>query len=99
MGQTNCAMRFAVKGIFFSALIFSAVTISQVAHADTYGCTVMLCTASGAVPWQSVPACVPPVSEALAGLDIGLPWPTCPEAGASNNSAQIWQEILNARGI
>ena len=99
MREINCAMRFAVKKISFPVLIFSVVTISQGARADTYGCTVMLCTASGAVPWQSVSACVPPVSEALAGLDIGLPWPTCPEADASNNSAQIWQEIVNARGI
>jgi hypothetical protein len=43
------------------------------ARADTFGCTVMLCTASGAVPLQSVPACALPVSQALAGLDAGIP--------------------------
>ncbi len=96
--MTLGAMRPIVKQIFLLALIFFAVNVSQGARADTYGCTVMLCTASGAVPWQSVPACVPPVSQALAGLDVGIPWPTCPEAGAQNDGAHLQQEILNAIG-
>jgi len=87
-----------MKRILLSFVIFFAINHSLGARADTYGCTVMLCTASGAVPWQSVPACVPPVSQALSGLDAGISWPTCPEAGAYGNSAQIWQEIINAGG-
>lgn len=88
-----------MKRIFLSAAMFVVINHSLGARADTYGCTVMLCTASGAVPWQSVPACVPPVSQAQVGLDVGIPWPTCPEAGAESNSAQIWQEIVHARGV
>ncbi len=51
MTQNNCAVRFAVKGVFMSALIFLAANFTQGAHADTYGCTVMLGAASDAVPW------------------------------------------------
>lgn len=85
-----------MKRILLSSVIFLAINSSLGARADTYGCTVMLCTASGAVPWQSAPACAPSVSRALSGLSAGISWPTCPEAGAYSNSTQIRQEIINA---
>lgn len=56
---------------------------------DIYGCTVFLCLQPG-VNWQSIAACVGPVTTAInqAGL-FGIPFPTCPEAAVSAASSAI----------
>ena len=67
-----------------AALVFLllATLIPNRAMADDYGCTVFLCTTPGAPPWQTIPACVGPVSTAIALAAQGVPWPTCPEAAS-----------------
>lgn len=67
-----------------AALVFLvlATLVPSRATADNYGCTVFLCTAPGAPPWQTIPECVGPVSTAIALASQGVPWPTCPETAA-----------------
>jgi len=51
------------------------------------GCTVLLCMAGA---WKKAPQaefCVPPVLQAFRDVARGRSWPTCPSAGAGNNSA------------
>jgi len=57
------------------------------AGADDYACTVYLCMAPGGPGWQTIPACVGPVSTAINQALIGIPWPVCPEAAASSSSS------------
>ena len=57
------------------------------AGAGDYACTVYLCTAPGGPGWQTVPACVGPVTTALNQAAIGIPWPVCPEAAAASSSS------------
>jgi len=58
------------------------------ARAETYGCTVLLCTAPGAGDWRTIPACVAPVSTAIVQAYYGIPWPQCPEAAVSAAASQ-----------
>jgi hypothetical protein len=57
------------------------------AAGDDYACTVYLCTAPDGPGWQTVPACVAPVTTALNQASIGIPWPVCPEAAAASSSS------------
>ena len=61
----------------FTASFFGATA----AHADNYGCEVMLCMSNPAGP-MAVGACVPPIKKLLLGLAKWKPdpWPTCEEA-------------------
>lgn len=51
------------------------------AHADDFGCKVLLCILNPQ-GWSSVGACVPPVEQAFRMVARGKPWPQCPEAGS-----------------
>lgn len=52
------------------------------AHADDFGCKVLLCILNPQ-GWSSVGECVPPVERAFRMVAKGKPWPSCPEAGSS----------------
>ncbi|MBT1159552.1 hypothetical protein J1C56_28765 [Aminobacter anthyllidis] len=52
------------------------------AHADDFGCKVLLCILNPQ-GWASVGECVPPVERAFRMVAHGQPWPQCPEAGSS----------------
>jgi hypothetical protein len=56
-----------MKRILLSSVIFFAINHSLGARTDAFGCTAMVCTASSAVPLQSVAASAAPVSQALSG--------------------------------
>jgi hypothetical protein len=51
-------------------LAFSGATANA---DDAYACTVFLCTAPGAGDWRGIPACVGPVTTALAEASLGIP--------------------------
>ncbi len=72
------------RTFFFAA--FAGLTLSSPVAADTFGCTVLLCTSPGAPPWQSIPECVQPVTTAYWMADHGMGWPQCPEAAGSQSS-------------
>ena len=51
------------------------------------GCTVLLCLAGN---WSAIPACVPPVREALRDLMLGRGFPTCAMVGSDNSASMSW---------
>lgn len=67
-------------GIFSTAAIAAHLAQPSPAHADVFGCKVLLCIMSP-TGWSNVAACVPPVDKAFAMVAEGKPWPTCAEAG------------------
>ncbi|MDE2579081.1 MAG: hypothetical protein KGL46_09770 [Hyphomicrobiales bacterium] len=75
------------KSFLIGATVVLAGFVTS-AKADTYGCTVLLCTAPGAGDWTKIPACAGPVSTALAQAYLGVPWPQCPEAAVSAATSQ-----------
>lgn len=75
--------------LLFSAAALLVASLGATAKADdTYACTVFLCTVPGAGDWRGIPACVGPVTTALAQASFGVPWPVCPEAAISAATSQ-----------
>ena len=64
---------------------------------DAYACTVFLCTAPGAGDWRGIPACVGPVTTALAEASLGIRWPVCPEAAISAATSQANADSLQSK--
>ena len=75
-------------------LAFSGATANA---DDAYACTVFLCTAPGAGDWRGIPACVGPVTTALAQASLGIPWPVCPEAAISAATSQSNANSLQSK--
>ena len=75
-------------------LAFSGATANA---DDAYACTVFLCTAPGAGDWRGIPACVGPVTTALAEASLGIPWPVCPEAAISAATSQSNANSLQSK--
>lgn len=75
--------------LLFSAAALLVASLGATAKADdTYACTIYLCAAPGARDWRGIPACVGPVTTALAQPSLGVPWPVCPEAAISAATSQ-----------
>jgi len=73
---------------FFAAVsVCAAATFSGQAHADDWGCEVLLCLSNPAGP-MAVAQCVPPIKRLYAALTKlhPDPFPTCEQATASNHA-------------
>ncbi|MGV1760529.1 hypothetical protein ACQZ6F_27425 [Rhizobium sp. A22-96] len=52
------------------------------AHADEWGCEVLLCAASDNPSWHGVESCHPPMQRLITAMgEPGFSWPTCTEGG------------------
>jgi hypothetical protein len=76
--RSRMAMRVAALGLCMCAAS---------AHAAD-GCVVLLCLA--APSWRAIPACVPPVREALRDVARGRPFPSCSMSGRGNQAQNQW---------
>ncbi len=75
--------------LLFSAAALLVASLGATAKADdAYACTVYLCTAAGAGDRRGIPACVGPVTTALAQASLGVPWPVCRDAAISAATSQ-----------
>lgn len=59
----------------------AASWLTNVAHADDYGCKVLLCLANPNGP-KAVSECVPPINQLFYDLSHRRPFPTCDQANA-----------------
>lgn len=75
-----------------SMLIGVVMATSMPAHADDYGCTVLLCLANPAGP-MAVAECVPPIKKLYRDLARGRAFPTCQMASAPDSpGGKSWAE-------
>lgn len=74
------------RHLFPAVVIWSLLLAPGSARADVFGCTVLLCMMNPQ-GWASVPACVQPVQTAFNLAARRQPWPQCPEANLSAQSA------------
>lgn len=75
-----------------SMLIGVVMASSMPAHADDYGCTVLLCLANPAGP-MAVAECVPSIKKLYRDLARGRAFPTCQMANASDApGGKSWAE-------
>lgn len=76
-----------MKRAFMSTLITAcALFASLPAHADDWGCTVLLCLANPNGP-QAVAECVEPINRLWDHLRRGRPFPTCQMSDGSNSAS------------
>ncbi|VWB63236.1 hypothetical protein BLA23254_02933 [Burkholderia lata] len=76
--QGLTAMRDALRCGFFGVALFAGMSVvaPDLAHADDWGCQVILCLSSPGGPEQ-YSECVPPIEKLWSALRHGDPFPTC----------------------
>ena len=75
-------------------IIFYLLLISNLAHADDWGCEVLMCLSNPNGP-MAVPQCVPPITRLYEGLSLKhpIPFPSCDfDSGGYGNS---WAQQTN----
>ena len=77
-GARLCAMRGIVGRWTLALTLFAGTSVLAlgVAHADDWGCQVLLCLSNPGGPEQ-YGACVPPIERLWSALRHGDPFPTC----------------------
>lgn len=66
---------------------------SAEAEDASWGCQVLLCSASKNPSWHGVPYCVPPMTKLIAAMEKpGFSWPICHEAKAGKPGHEIWED-------
>ena len=66
-------------------LVMGGLVVGSPAHANDYGCRVLLCLSNPGGPME-YSECVPPITRLYRDLARGRPMPTCPEAGFNGGS-------------
>jgi hypothetical protein len=81
------------RKFLFAVLITCVAPFAHVAHASTFGCTVLLCLANPASNGgpQGVAECVQPINQLYSDLLHGKPFPTCDLADGNDGSTYAKQ--------
>jgi len=75
--------------VVFAAFLGTSMLVPGTAHADDWGCQVILCLSNPGGPEQ-YGECVPPVEKLWAALRHGDPFPTCDfGAGGSQGTSAV----------
>lgn len=89
MPMKNIAIASAVAAI--GVLGFNADQVR--AENVSWGCQVLMCTASSQPSWQSVPYCVPPMTKLIAAMKLpGFSWPICQESNAGKPTYEPYEQ-------
>lgn len=74
-----------LKRAFFAAAIVAGSALAATpAHADDWGCEVLLCSMSANPAWQGVPSCIAPMTRLLNAMNGWFfSWPICVGANAT----------------
>jgi len=81
-------LREITRKCFGAFCLILTLSAAPAAHADDWGCQVLLCLANPQGP-TAVAQCVPPITKLWTALAAGHPFPQCSMAGADNYAQPV----------